>query len=145
MAGPSGRLSDALAGLADGGDRTGWVQTPVALMILAAPVVCVALFALSPLRSVPGGRRRRLRLDAGLLPLAALGLYAFYESGISVYTSIRVDSLPVYPALCVALLSWTDRRRSFAALMAGCGGAAGLHLCARAFGEISRQSFFAES
>ncbi len=106
MAGPSGRLSGVLAGLADGGDRTGWVQAPVALMILAAPVVCVALFALSLPRSVPEGRRRRLRLAVGLLPLAALGLYALYESGISAYASIRVDLPPVYPALCVALLSW---------------------------------------
>jgi hypothetical protein len=63
-------------------------------MILAAPVACVAcdaLFALSPPRSAPEGRRRRLRLDAGLLPHAALGPYAFYESGTSVYASIRVD------------------------------------------------------
>ena len=92
MAGPSGRLSDALAGLADGGGRTGWVQAPAALMILAAPVACVAcvaLFALSPPRSAPEGRRRRL--DAGILPHAALGPYAFYESGTSAYANIRVD------------------------------------------------------
>jgi hypothetical protein len=82
------------------------VQAPVALMILAAPVVCVALFALSLPRSVPEGRRRRLRLAVGLLPLAALGLYAFYESGVSVYTNIRVDLLLIYPALFVTLLSW---------------------------------------
>jgi hypothetical protein len=82
------------------------VQAPVALMILAAPVVCVALFAFSLPRSVPEGRRRRLRLAVGLLPLAALGLYAFYESGVSVYTNIRVDLLLIYPALFVTLLSW---------------------------------------
>ena len=46
MAGPSGRLSGVLAGLADGGGRTGWATAPVALMILAAPVACDALFAL---------------------------------------------------------------------------------------------------
>ena len=76
-------------------------------MILAAPVACVAcvaLFALSPPRSAPEGGRRRL--DAGILPHAALGPYAFYESGTSVYTNIRVDSLLIYPALFVALLSW---------------------------------------
>lgn len=73
-------------------------------MILAAPVVCVALFALSLPRSVPEGRRRRLAV--GLLPLAALGLYAFYESGVSVYTNIRVDLLLIYPALFLAILSW---------------------------------------
>jgi hypothetical protein len=76
-------------------------------MILAAPVACVAcvaLFALSPPRSAPEGRK--WRLDAGILPHAALGPYAFYESGTSVYTNIRVDSLLIYPALFVALLSW---------------------------------------
>ena len=78
---------------------------PVALMILAAPVLCVALFGLSLPRSVPEGRRRRLAIV--LLPLAALGLYAFYESGISVYTNIRVGLLFLYPALFVALLSWS--------------------------------------
>ena len=46
MAGPSGRLSGVLAGLADGGGRTGWVQAPAASMILAAPVACDALFEL---------------------------------------------------------------------------------------------------
>ena len=91
MAGPSGRLSGVLAGLADGGDRTGWATAPVALMILAAPVACVALLALSPPRSAPEGRRRRLRLAVGLLPHAALGPYAFYESGTSAYANIRVD------------------------------------------------------
>ena len=78
-------------------------------MILAAPVACVAcdaLFALSLPRSAPEGRRRRLRLAVGLLPLAALGLYAFYESGVSAHTNIRVDLLLIYPALFVALLSW---------------------------------------
>ena len=63
------------------------------MTILAAPVACVALFALSLPRSVPEGRKRQLRLAVGLLPLAALGLYAFYESSISVYTNIRVDLL----------------------------------------------------
>ena len=108
MDGPSSRLVGVLAGLAqpDGGDRTGWVQVPVALMILASPVLCVTLYALSLPRSVPGVRRRRLRLAVGLLPLAALGLYAFYESGVSVYTNIRVDLLLIYPALFLALLSW---------------------------------------
>ena len=52
MAGPSGRLSGALAGLVAGDDPTGWAQAPVVLIILAAPVACVALFALSLPRSL---------------------------------------------------------------------------------------------
>ena len=47
-----------------------------------------------------------MRLAGGLLPLAALGPYAFYESGISVYANIRADLLLLYPAHFVALLSW---------------------------------------
>lgn len=108
MAGPSGRLFGVLAGLAQAtpGDRTGWVQAPVALLILAAPVVCLALFALSLPRSVPEDRRRRLQLAVGLLPFVALGLYAFYETGVSPETNIRVDLLLIYPALLLAFLFW---------------------------------------
>lgn len=106
MAGPSSRLAGVLAGLAqaEGADRTAWVQAPLALTILAAPLLCLALFALSLPRSVPESRRRRL--VAGLLPLAALGLYAFYESGVSAYTDIRADLLLIYPALFVTVLPW---------------------------------------
>jgi hypothetical protein len=89
----------------DRGDRTGWVQAPVALTILATPVLCPALFALSPPRSVPEGKRRRLRLAAALLPHAALGPYVLYESGVSTYTDIRVDLLLIYPALFLAFLA----------------------------------------
>lgn len=108
MAGLSGLFPAVLAGLAQASpdDRTGWVQAPVALMILAVPILCLALFALSLPRSVPEVRKGRLQLTVGLLPLAALGLYAFYESGISAETNIRVDLLLIYPALVLAFVSW---------------------------------------
>lgn len=70
------------------------------------PVACLLLFALSLRRSTPPLVRRRLRLAVFLVPLAALGLYAFYETGISTYTNIRVDLLLIYPALLLAFLFW---------------------------------------
>ena len=62
-----------------------------------------------------------MRLAVGILPLAALGLYALYESGISVYASIRMDLPPVYPAHFVALLSWPDRCGADGGLRGGRG------------------------
>lgn len=53
-----------------------------------------------------GGQEEAVAAGRRPLPLVALGLYAFYESGISVYTNIRVDLLLIYPALFVTLLSW---------------------------------------
>lgn len=109
MAGLSARLCGVgfaiLSGVAQA-DRTGWVQAPLAIAILAAPAACFALFALSLPRSVRHARRRRLRLAAGLLPLVALGIYAVYETGISPETNIRVDLLAIYPALLLAFVVW---------------------------------------
>lgn len=103
MAGPSGGL---IVVLAQAADRTGFVQAPVAVLILASPLLCFALLALSLRRSVPEERRQRLRLAVGLLPLVALGLYAFYETGVSAETNIRVDLLLIYPALLLTVLAW---------------------------------------
>jgi hypothetical protein len=75
-------------------ERSGWVQGPVALALLAAPVVALLLLR--------RGRRRRWNY---VLAPAAAGLYAFYESGISLYTNIRVDLLLIYPALAATALA----------------------------------------
>ena len=105
MAGPDARFSGissvVLAGLAQD-DRTIWVQAPLALAILGAPVVCLVLFAVS----LHGRGSYGLRLAAGLLPLVALGLYALYETGVSPETNIRVDLLLIYPALLLTFVSW---------------------------------------
>jgi hypothetical protein len=39
-------------------------------------------------------------------PLAALALYAFYESGIPPEMNIRIDLLLIYPALALDFLFW---------------------------------------
>lgn len=69
-------------------ERAGWLQLPLFLVIVAAPVAGVVLAV----------RRARRRWMYGLA-LAAAGAYAVYESGISSYTNIRVDLLAIFPAL----------------------------------------------
>ena len=75
-------------------ERSGWVQGPAALALLAAPVVALLLLR--------RGRRRRWNY---VLAPAAGALYVFYESGISLYTNIRVDLLLIYPALATTALA----------------------------------------
>jgi hypothetical protein len=75
-------------------ERSGWVQGPVALALLAAPVAALLLL-----------RRGRHRRWNYVLAPAAAALYAFYESGISLYTNIRVDLLLIYPALAATALA----------------------------------------
>ena len=74
-------------------ERAGWLQLPLFLVIVTAPVAGIVL-------AVRGRRRRGLYG----LALAAAGAYAVYESGISSYTNIRVDLLVVFPALVVMAL-----------------------------------------
>jgi hypothetical protein len=87
-------------------ERSAWVQGPLFLVIILSPVICLALFALSIVRRFPDALRRRFAVAIVPVPPLALLLYLYYESGISVYTNIRVDLLLVYPALVVALLFW---------------------------------------
>jgi hypothetical protein len=74
-------------------ERAGWLQLPLFLAIVAAPVAGIVLAV--------RGRRRRWIYG---LALAAAGAYAVYESGISSYTNIRVDLLVVFPALAIMAL-----------------------------------------
>ncbi len=75
-------------------ERSAWVQAPVALALLAAPVVAWLLL-----------RHPRRRRWTYAVAAAAAALYAFYESGISLYTDIRVDLLLIYPALAATALA----------------------------------------
>jgi hypothetical protein len=69
-------------------ERAGWLQLPLFLVIVAAPVASIVLAV-----------RRRRRRWIYALALMAAGAYAVYESGISTYTNIRVDLLLIFPAL----------------------------------------------
>jgi hypothetical protein len=75
-------------------ERSLWVQAPVAVALLAAPVLAWLLL-----------RHPRRRRWTYAVAAAAAALYAFYESGISLYTDIRVDLLLIYPALAATALA----------------------------------------
>jgi hypothetical protein len=112
-------VTNAVANLAPP-ERSAWVQAPLFFVIVLSPVACLALFVLSLVRRFPDVLRRRFAVAVAPIPLLALLLYLYYESGISVYTNIRVDLLLVYPALLLAFLFWPalivrylfERRRS---------------------------------
>ncbi len=82
-------------------ERKGWIQTPIAILLLFSPVACLILAMVHS-----SSQALQLRLLVLALPLVALGLYAFYRSGVSVYSDIRVDLLLIYPALFLAFLFW---------------------------------------
>ena len=68
-----------------------WVQIPLAI------IVC-----LLPKLSLQRWRKHRVWKVPAAMCAGALLLYAYYESGISAYTDIRVDLLIVGPAVLVS-------------------------------------------
>lgn len=85
-------------------ERGAAIQTPAFLLILLAPIACVVLHL--RLRSPRVGARGKLRLRLALWLALVLvpGVYAFYESGISIHSNIRVDLLLLWPAIALTLL-----------------------------------------
>jgi hypothetical protein len=86
--------------------RTAWVELPVAILIILSPVACLILFVISLRQTVPPSSRQGCAVATFVLPLVAVALYAFYESGIPSEMNIRLDLLLVYPALAVDFLFW---------------------------------------
>jgi chromate transport protein ChrA len=86
--------------------RTAWVELPVAVLLILSPVACLILFVISLRRTVSPSLRQRCAVTTFVLPLVALALYAFYESGIPPETNIRIDLLLIYPALALDFLFW---------------------------------------
>jgi hypothetical protein len=86
--------------------RTAWVELPVAILLILSPVVCLVLFVISLRRTVSPSSKRRCAVATFVLPLVALALYAFYESGIPPEMNIRIDLLLIYPALALDFLFW---------------------------------------
>ena len=102
---PTGSVEAALAWLALQG-RTAWVELPAAVLIILSPVACLVLFVISLRRTVSPSSRRRCAVATFVLPLVALALYAFYESGIPPEMNIRIDLLLIYPAIALEFLFW---------------------------------------
>jgi hypothetical protein len=74
-------------------ERSAAIQTPAFLLVLLAPLACVILHMLRRSSMASGSRKNRLRLALWLVLFLVLPVYAFYESGISIYSNIRVDLL----------------------------------------------------
>lgn len=85
-------------------ERSASIQIPVLVLILAIPLAMVILFVRSLSAAVPEEKRRRLRRIDSVLAVLTLGLYVFYETGISVYSNIRIDLLVILPAVGGALI-----------------------------------------
>ena len=86
--------------------RTAWVELPVAVLMILSPVACLILFVISLRRTGSPSLRQRCAVATFVLPLVALALYAFYESGIPPEMNIRIDLLLIYPALALDFLFW---------------------------------------
>jgi chromate transport protein ChrA len=86
--------------------RTAWVELPVAVLIILSPVACLILFVISLRRTVSPSSRQRCAVTIFVLPLVALTLYAFYETGIPPEMNIRIDLLLIYPSLALDFLFW---------------------------------------
>jgi hypothetical protein len=86
--------------------RTAWVELPVAVLLILSPVAGLILFMISLRRIGSPSSRQRCAVATFVLPLVALALYAFYESGIPPETNIRIDLLLIYPAIALDFLFW---------------------------------------
>jgi len=84
-------------------ERNAAIQMSAFLLVLLAPLGCAILHMLLRSSTVSGARRYRLRLTLWLVLFLVLPLYAFYESGISIYSNIRVDLLLLWPAIGLTL------------------------------------------
>ena len=85
-------------------ERSGQIQIPVFFLLLALPVLIVILFVRTSSAKISPRARRRLRHAVSALAVLTLGLYVFYESGISAYSNIRVDLIVVWPAVGIAIV-----------------------------------------
>ncbi len=85
-------------------ERSGRIQIPVFFVILAMPFLMVTLLVRSWSTEISQKARRGLRLAISALAVLTLGLYVFYETGISAYSNIRVDLIVIWPAVGAALI-----------------------------------------
>jgi len=99
-------------------ERHGIAQGLAFLLILVAPAACVWLHIRSRSPELTDDQKGRARIALALTVPAAMADYAFYESGISIHSNIRVDLLLIWPALaltvaiaCISLLRFALRGR----------------------------------
>lgn len=82
------------------------VQIFLILLMAGFPLIALALYLFSKFRI---STRRKMRLVKAFImgaPLLTLFSYFIYESGISIYSNIRVDLLIVWPLVIGSFLLW---------------------------------------
>ena len=85
-------------------ERGGLFQLLAVIYILGTPFVCGYLEAAPANRSRRNSKRRLERKHVPLLVLVQFIAYAFYESGIPSSCNIRIDLIPIVPALAAAAI-----------------------------------------
>lgn len=80
-------------------ERAWGIQVLLFLAVVALPIVSLVILLVCRAVKMPAGRHVGLRVLAIALCTITFPVYAYYESGISVHTNIRVDLLPLYLAL----------------------------------------------
>jgi hypothetical protein len=85
-------------------ERSAAIQTPAFLLVLLAPAICLILHFASRSTALSAHAKYCLRLTLWLVLVLTPNVYAFYESGISIYTNIRVDLLLLWPAIGLTVL-----------------------------------------
>jgi hypothetical protein len=84
-------------------ERSARIQIPVFFLLLALSVAIVILFVRASSATIAPRARHRLRRAVFALAVLTIGLYVFYESGISGYSNIRVDLIVLWPAIGTAI------------------------------------------
>jgi hypothetical protein len=85
-------------------ERSGKMQIILYLLTLALAVLSVSLYVWSSSKRISQRAGKGLRRAVPALALLTLGVYVFYESGVSAYTDIRIDVLLIWPAIGAALV-----------------------------------------
>lgn len=83
-------------------ERALWIQFPLFFLIILFPVAGILLSVLARRKGALEGRAGTYRVFAFLLPVLSIILYFYYETGISIYSDIRVDLLLLWPATFVS-------------------------------------------
>ena len=85
-------------------ERGGLLQLLAFLYILITPFVCEYLAVAPIIKPRRNSMRRLQRKDIPLLVLIQFIAYAFYETGISSWSNIRIDLIPIIPALAASVI-----------------------------------------
>ncbi len=85
-------------------ERGAAIQIPLFLAILLNPIICFCVYMSSRTKSLTRREKKTRRLIIVWLTLLQFATYIFYESGISMWTNIRVDFLVVGPALLASIV-----------------------------------------